>query len=87
MSGYIKLVLNQFKHKQRTKQHQQYSSAIIEYGAKTQYATPKSTSPLLDKHGKKFIQQVCGKFLFLGRVVDSTLLCPISAIASVRIAG
>ena len=26
--------------------------------------------------------QVCGKFLFLGRAVDSTLLCPISAIAS-----
>ena len=32
--------------------------------------------------GKKFIQQVCGKFLFLGRAVDATLLCPISAIAS-----
>ena len=27
-------------------------------------------------------QQVCGKFLFLGRAVDSTLLCPISAITS-----
>jgi hypothetical protein len=25
---------------------------------------------------------VCGKFLFLSRAVDSTLLCPISAIAS-----
>jgi hypothetical protein len=31
---------------------------------------------------KQFIQQVCGEFLFLGRAVDSTLLCPISAIAS-----
>jgi hypothetical protein len=31
--------------------------------------------------GKKFIQQVCCKFLFLGRAVDSTLLRPISAIA------
>jgi hypothetical protein len=28
------------------------------------------------------IQQVYGKFIFLGRAVDSTLLCPISAIAS-----
>jgi hypothetical protein len=36
----------------------------------------------LDKTEKKFIQKVCGKFLFLGRAVDSTLLCPISAIAS-----
>jgi hypothetical protein len=37
--------------------------------------------PLLDQQGKKFIQQVCIKFLFLGRAVDPTLLCPISAIA------
>ena len=42
----------------------------------------ESTAPLLDKNGKGFIQRVCGKFLFLGRVVDPTLLCPISAIAS-----
>jgi hypothetical protein len=36
----------------------------------------------LNQKEKKFIQKVCGKFLFLGRAVDSTLLCPISAIAS-----
>ena len=41
-----------------------------------------TVSPALDKKCKKFIQQVCGKFLFLGRAVDSTLLCPVSAIAS-----
>ena len=43
-------------------------------------ATQPSAAPLLDKKGKKFIQQVCGKKLFLGRAVDSTLICPISAI-------
>jgi hypothetical protein len=53
----------------------------INYGAKKQYATQKSTAPLLDKKGKRFIQRVCGKFLFLGRAVNPTLLCPISAIA------
>ena len=53
----------------------------IQYGAKKQYATKESSAPPLDKAGKKYIQ-VCGKFLFLGRAVDSTLLCPISAIAS-----
>ena len=37
---------------------------------------------MLDKNGKKYIQKVCGKLLFLGRAVDSTLMCPISAIAS-----
>eukprot|EP00804_Cyclotella_cryptica_P010975 CCRYP_016691-RC/>CCRYP_016691-RC protein AED:0.38 eAED:0.38 QI:0/0/0/1/0/0/2/0/391 len=48
----------------------------------TQCAKAPSTAALLDPKGKKFIQQVCGKFLFLGRAVDPTLLCPISAIAS-----
>ena len=81
MPGYIKKALKQFKHERRKLQHQPYPSVIIKYGAKKQYATPESSSPQLDKQGKKFIQQVCGKFLFLGRAVDSTLLCPISAIA------
>eukprot|EP00804_Cyclotella_cryptica_P010027 CCRYP_015427-RA/>CCRYP_015427-RA protein AED:0.40 eAED:0.40 QI:0/0/0/1/0/0/3/0/241 len=40
---------------------------------------PLNMAPKLSKN---FIQLVCGKFLFLGRVVDPTLLCPISAIAS-----
>ena len=64
------------------RQHQPYSSATIIYGSKKQYATPTSTAPFPDNKGKKFIQQVCGKTLFLGRAVDSTLLCPIIAIAS-----
>ena len=54
----------------------------IKYGAKQQYTQQESTAPPLDKKGKKFIQQVCGKFLFFGRAVDSTLLCPISVIAA-----
>jgi hypothetical protein len=36
----------------------------------------------MDKQGKKFIQQVSGKFLFLSWVIDSMLRCPISATAS-----
>ena len=31
---------------------------------------------------KKFIQQVTGKFLYLGRPVDGTFLAPLSAMAS-----
>jgi hypothetical protein len=41
-----------------------------------------SAAPALDVAGEKFIQKVCGTFLFYGRAVDSTLLMPISAIAS-----
>ena len=52
------------------------------YGSKKKYATPTSTAPFLGSKVKKFIQQVCGKCLFLGRAVDRTSLCPTSAIAS-----
>jgi len=83
MPGYVQKALKQFGHVWNgKKQHAPFPSAPIKYGAKKQYATEESTAPELDKQGKKFIQQVCGKFLYLGRAVDSTLLCPISAIAS-----
>eukprot|EP00804_Cyclotella_cryptica_P021147 CCRYP_001465-RA/>CCRYP_001465-RA protein AED:0.35 eAED:0.35 QI:0/0/0/1/0.5/0.33/3/0/629 len=83
MPGYKDKALKQFQHKLPSKpQHSPFPTKPIKYGAKKQYATPPSTAPLLDKKGKKFIQQVCEKLLFLGRAVDSPLLCPISAIAS-----
>ena len=83
MPGYVKKALKQFQHVWKGKtQDSPFQSEPIRYGAKKQYAKNASTSPKLNKKGKKFIQQVCGKFLFLGRAVDSTLLCPISAIAS-----
>ena len=47
-----------------------------------QYATKSDGAPLLDKDGKRFIQKVCGKFLYYGRAVDSTILVAISAIAA-----
>ena len=83
MPGYVQKALKQFQHEStKKKQHAPFPCARINYGAKKQYATQHSTAPLLDKKGKKYIQQVCGKFLFLGRAVHPTLLCPISAIAS-----
>jgi hypothetical protein len=74
--------LKQFQHKAGKLQHAPYQSSPIQYGAKKQYATQESKAPLLDNKAKWFIQQVCGKFLFLCRAVDSTLLCPINAIVS-----
>ena len=83
MPGYVAKALKQFQHQKSTKkQNAPFPCARIIYGAKKQYATQQSQAPPLDKKGKKYIQQVCGKFLFLGRAVDYTLLCPISAIAS-----
>ena len=82
MPNYVTKALKQFKHKLQKKQHQPCPSAPSIYGAKKQYANPLSTALLLDKKGNKSIQQVCIKFLFLGRALDSTLLFPISVIAS-----
>ena len=82
MPNYVTKALKQFKHDSKQKQDAPYPAAPIKYGAKKQYATQRSTAPPLDKKGKRLIQKVCGKFLFLGRAVDSTLLCPVSAIAS-----
>eukprot|EP00804_Cyclotella_cryptica_P022993 CCRYP_015003-RA/>CCRYP_015003-RA protein AED:0.12 eAED:0.12 QI:0/0/0/1/1/1/2/0/454 len=83
MPGYKAKALKQFHHKPPSEpQHSPFPTKPIKYGAKKQCAAPPSTAPLLDKKGKKFIQQVCGKLLFLGRAVNSPLLCPISAIAS-----
>jgi hypothetical protein len=38
----------------------------IKYGARKQYNTTTSNAPPLDKQGKKYNQQIRGKFLFLG---------------------
>ncbi len=42
----------------------------------------RTQPPPLDKAGKKFIQEVCGVFLFLARGVDGGLLPALSALAS-----
>jgi hypothetical protein len=81
MPNYVQKALKQFQHKASKLQHAPYQSATIQYGTQKQYATQELKVPLLDDRAKRFIQQVCGKFLFLGRAVDSTLLCPISTIA------
>jgi hypothetical protein len=41
-----------------------------------------TTPPRLNKAGEKIIQEVTGVFLFLAQAVDSTMLTPLSAIAS-----
>jgi hypothetical protein len=81
MPNYMQKALKQFQHKAGKLQHAPYQSTPIQCGAKKQYTTQESGAPLIDNKAKRFIQQVCGKFLFLSRAVDSTILCPISAIA------
>jgi hypothetical protein len=82
MPGYVNKALTVFKHKQKCKQDQPFPHTPIKYGAWKQYAKTHSSSSKLDKQEEKIIQKVCGKFIFYGRAVDSTLLVPLSAIAS-----
>jgi hypothetical protein len=83
MPGYVTKALTRFWHPPPAKsQDQSYPHAKPSYGAKTQHATAEDTTPPLNKAGKKFIQEVCGVFLFLARRVDGGLLPAHSALAS-----
>jgi len=83
MPNYVSKALTRFQHPPPLKpQDQPYPHVKPNYGAKTQYASPDDDSPPLDKAGKKFIQEVCGVFLFLARGVDGGLLPALSALAS-----
>ena len=83
MPGYVKKALKYFGHeKPKKKQDAPFPYTQPDYGARKQYAKEQSSAPQLNKKDKRFIQQVCGKFLFYGRAIDSTVLTPISAIAS-----
>jgi hypothetical protein len=79
MPNYVQKAPKQFQHKAGKLQHAPYQSTPIQCGAKKQYATQELNAPLLDTKAKRFNQQLCGKFVFLGRAINSTLLCPIQS--------
>jgi hypothetical protein len=83
MPGYLPKALTRFKHPIPTKpQDQPYPHVKPNYGAKTQHTAAEDTSPPLDKEGKRFIQEVCGTFLFYARGIDGGILPALSALAS-----
>ena len=83
MPGYVEKALREFLHEHpRRKQYSPFPCAQKKYGKAAQMMEEAPESPLLGKAEQKFIQKVTGKFLYLGRAVDSTLLTPLSAIAS-----
>ena len=83
MPGYIDDALIEFGHpRPKRKQPAPYSYTPPNYGAKAQYAKADPNEPVLGKDEIKFIQRVVGKFNFIGRAIDGTLLTALSAIAS-----
>ena len=75
MLEYVPEALTRFQHPPpRIPQHQQYTHIMPNYGAKTQFTENVDTSLLLDKTGKKYIQEVIGTFLYYARCVKSAML-------------
>jgi hypothetical protein len=74
MKDYVKKALKQFMHETAPKHFDGPTKFVPpEYGKKVQYEKD-DTSPPLDKKGIRFIQEVCGKFLYTARAVDNTML-------------
>ncbi len=59
-----------------------HTPTSIKYMGQVQHAMAPDYSVPLDNLGKQFIQEVTGVFMFLARVVDSTMLTPLSALTS-----
>ena len=70
------------KGKSKNSTHLSHAHKQDKYGKEAQMIEDEPESPSLSKVEQKLIQKVTGKFLYLGRAVDSTLLRPLSAIAS-----
>jgi hypothetical protein len=83
MPNYVAKALRRFRHPPPTKlKHQPYPHVRPTYGATTQYAKEEDQSQPLDKAGKKYIQEVCGVFLYLARSVDGRILPALSSLES-----
>ena len=82
MPGYIKKLLQKYKHRMPTRpQHCPYSPAPKHYGAKAQAPPPVDISPKLSPEEIKEIQRVVGSILYYARAVDITVLMALSSIA------
>jgi hypothetical protein len=82
MIPYLQKALRQFDNVIPTKfQDSPYPHVEMTYRAKQQFAEYDTSAPV-GKEEQKHVQQVTGKFNWYARSVDSTMLTPISALAS-----
>ena len=83
MPGYVAKGLAELGHPLPTRrQDSPHAHTPPKYGARTQYAPTPDATPFLDKDGKLFVQRANGKFLYLGRGVDPTILTTLSSITA-----
>jgi len=88
MPGYIKKLLQKYKHKMPKKlQHCPYAPAPKQYGAEAQAPIPADISPKLSNEEIKEIQRIIGSILYYAWAVDITVLMALSSIASEQTRG
>ncbi len=79
MPNYVMKQLTGYAHVAPLKpQHCPFSPNPINYDKDNQAHSPTDNSPLLNKAGKKQIQQVVGSFLYYAWAVDPTILMALS---------
>jgi hypothetical protein len=83
MQKYIEATLCRFQHSAPAKlQYTPHPCNKPQYGAKVQMTEEADNTPRLDKETVKHIQQIVGTLLYFAQAVDTTLLIPLSVIAS-----
>jgi hypothetical protein len=88
MPGYIKKLLQKYRHKMPTTPHHcPYTPAPKQYGAEAQAPLPVNISPKLSDDEIKEIQRIVGSILYYARAVDITVLMALSSIASEQTRG
>ncbi len=88
MPGYIKKLLQKYKHKMPTKpQYCPYTPPPKQYGTEAQAPLPVDISPKLSDGEIKEIQRIVGSILYYARAVDITVLMALSSIASEQTRG
>ena len=66
----------------RTPQDQPHPHVPPNYGTTRKYSKQQDNSPLLDKVGNKFVQEVCGTLLYYARAKDCTMLAALGSITT-----
>ena len=83
MPNYAKKKLTKYEYKSpNCLQYCQYESNRVIDGNNSDSIVHESKSPLLDKHEKKYVQQVLGSFLYYMCAIGMTILHALSVIAS-----
>ena len=81
MKGYIKKALKQFQHPNPSRHTYGPEIFVAPTYGKAQQMTTIDSTPQLDPPAIKDIQKKCGKFLYIARAIDNTMLHALNKIA------